>query len=89
MPRVAFASAFRRFVACPDEDVDGADVATALAAYFSRHAGVRGYVLDDQGHVRQHVAVFVDGAPIRDRRQLGDAVAPASEVLVLQALSGG
>jgi len=89
MPRVSFASAFRRFVTCPDDEVEGADVAAVLGAYFARHDGVRGYVLDDQGHVRQHVAVFVDGAPLTDRRALRDAVAPGAEVLVIQALSGG
>jgi hypothetical protein len=46
-------------------------------------------VLDDQAALRKHVAVFVDGAMIRDRTRLSDAVGAASTVHVFQALSGG
>jgi hypothetical protein len=38
-------------------------------------------VLDDQGAVRKHVVVFVDGTAIRDRARLSDAVNPTSEIL--------
>jgi hypothetical protein len=50
---------------------------------------LRGYVLDDQGALRHHMMVFVDGEPIRDRARLSDLVRPTSEVYVMQALSGG
>ena len=60
-----------------------------LEAYFQRHPGVRGYVLDEQGALRHHVVVFVGGAQARDRQGLSDAVADEAEVYVMQALSGG
>jgi hypothetical protein len=50
---------------------------------------LRGYLLDDQGGLRRHVTVFIDGLRLRDRRGLGDVVADDSEVYVVQALSGG
>jgi hypothetical protein len=50
---------------------------------------VRGYVLDDQGEVRHHVKVLVDGRNIKDRRKLTDRINADSEVYVFQALSGG
>ena len=53
------------------------------------HPTARGYVLDDVGAVRKHVAVFVDGARVRDRERLTDPVGPESEIHVLQALTGG
>ena len=46
-------------------------------------------VLDDQGALRQHVAVFIDGRRCRDRQHQGDALRPDAVVHVLQALSGG
>jgi hypothetical protein len=46
-------------------------------------------VLDDQGEVRKHVAVYVDGRQISDRRRLSDPVGGTSEIWVLQAHSGG
>ena len=45
----------------------------------------RGYVLDEQGDLRKHVFVFVDGR----RAALGDTVRPESAIHVLQALTGG
>lgn len=87
MPRVVFAPALQRHVAAPVHEVDAATVATALAAVFGIQPALRGYVLDDQGGLRQHVAVFVDGVAVRDRRGLGDPA--GSEIYVAQALSGG
>jgi molybdopterin synthase sulfur carrier subunit len=39
--------------------------------------------------VRKHMNVFVDGRQVRDRERLGDPVDAASEIYVMQALSGG
>ena len=89
MPRVIFTSHLQRHVACPEADVQGATVAQALAEIFAQAPQVRDYVLDEQGHVRRHVHIYVDGRRIADRARLSDAVSPASEIFVLQALSGG
>jgi len=89
MPRVVFTSNLQRHVACPERDVQGSTVALALAAVFAEAPEVRDYVLDEQGHVRRHIAIFVDGRRIADRVCLTDAVSPRSEICVLQALSGG
>jgi len=89
MPRVVFTAHLRRHVAVPELDVAGATVAEALGAVFARSPEVQGYVLDDQGELRKHVAVYVDGRQITDRRRLSDPVTATSEIWVLQALSGG
>ena len=34
----------------------------------------RGYVLDDQGALRKHMAIFIDGRQVRDRIALTDSV---------------
>jgi sulfur-carrier protein len=70
-------------------EVGGATVAQALDGAFALHPKLRGYVLDEQGAVRHHVAVFVDGAALRDKRDLSQPLQPGSEVYVMQALSGG
>ena len=71
------------------QDVTAETVRGALDGIFDRYPGIRHYILDDQGHVRHHVQIFVDGKLIADRDQLSDAVDDASEVSILQALSGG
>jgi hypothetical protein len=89
VPRIVFTTALQRHVECPDEAVDGATVRAALEAYFARHAAARTYVLDEQGELRHHVVVFVDGVQVRDRAELGESVGAGGEIYVMQALSGG
>jgi molybdopterin converting factor small subunit len=89
MPRVAFTANIQRHVACPDEAVPGGTVRDALEAYFARHPRARGYVLDDQGALRRHMSIFVDGEIVRDRSGLAVPVAETATIHVFQALSGG
>lgn len=89
MPHVQFTPFLQRHLACPPRTVAGRTVAQALQAVFDDNPALRGYVLDDQGRLRKHVAVFVDGNQIRDRLRLSDPVTGDSEIFVVQALSGG
>lgn len=89
MPTVSFTSALQRFLSAPAAEVEGGTVGDALALVFASRPALRGYVLDDQGALRRHVAVYVNGQPVKDRVRLADPVAPADEIYVFQALSGG
>jgi hypothetical protein len=89
VPTVTFTANLRRHVDCPTATVGGATVREALEEYFAARPPVRTYVLDEQGIVRRHVVVFVDGVQLRDRARLSDPVSPSGEIHVMQALSGG
>jgi hypothetical protein len=89
MPRVAFTQNLQRHVACPPCQVAGATVRQSLEEAFARYPRLRGYVLDEHGALRFHMAVFVDGVPVADRRGLLDPVSDTAEITVMQALSGG
>lgn len=89
MPHVSFTPNLRRHLDAPPLQVTGETVAAAFEQVFRRHPELRGYLLDDQGRLRRHVAVFVDGRRVRDTATLSDPVSPESEVCVVQALSGG
>lgn len=89
MTRVTFTSQLRRFTQAPDLDVTAATLRDALAAAFDVNPRLRGYVLDDQAHLRANVVVFIDGLRVRDRVTLDDRLGPDSQVHVMQALSGG
>jgi molybdopterin synthase sulfur carrier subunit len=89
VPRITFTSSIQRHVSCPAEAVTGATVREALDQYFARHPQARGYVLDEQGALRQHVVVFVNGGQMRDRAAQQDPIHEADELYVMQALSGG
>lgn len=68
---------------------EGASVREVLDAVFASNPRARGYVLDDQGALRKHMVIFVDGQAIRDRSTLADPVSERSDIYVMQALSGG
>ena len=89
MPTVAFTENIQRHVPCPPTAVGGATVREALDAVFAGNPRARGYVLDEQGALRKHMAIFLDGKMIHDRRGLSDPAAPDSKIYVMQALSGG
>jgi hypothetical protein len=89
MPTVRFTQNIQRHVGCPTLEVAGATVRETLDSYFQQIDRARGYVLDDQGRLRHHMAVFIDGAQIEDRDGLTDSVGEGAVVDVVQALSGG
>lgn len=89
MPLVRFTQNIQRHVACPPRDVQGSSLREVLEAYFAGNAQARGYVLDDQGALRKHMAIFINGEPVLDRKELADPVSADGTVDILQALSGG
>jgi hypothetical protein len=87
---VLFTPQLRRFVDAPEHaDAQATTLRALLDSAFLVAPMLRGYVLDDQGHVRPNVVIFIDGRRCTDRVRLADALAPDSTVHVLQALSGG
>lgn len=86
---VHFTRNLHRHVECPTERVGATTAREALDAYFALHPAVRGYVLDEQGGLRTHVNVFVDGTQVADRAAMDDPVDERTEIHVIQALSGG
>jgi sulfur-carrier protein len=89
MAHIFFAASIQRHVATPEREIDARTLGEALEAVFAAQPRLRGYILDDQGSLRQHLAVFIDGQRLRDRQHLSDALGEASRVYVVQALSGG
>lgn len=66
-------------------EVEGSDLREALQSLFRAEPGLRGHLLDEQGQIRPHVLLFVDG----ERAQLETPVPYGAEIQVLQAVSGG
>jgi len=89
MPTVRFTQNIQRHVICPTREASGSTLRAVLDEYFRDNESARGYVLDEQGRIRQHMVVFIDGEMVRDRDRLSDAVKPDSVIDVIQSLSGG
>jgi molybdopterin converting factor small subunit len=67
-------------------DADGTTVGELFADLDRRYPGLRFRVVDEQGHIRRHMKVFVGDDAVRD---LDSAIAPDADVTLMQALSGG
>jgi molybdopterin converting factor small subunit len=89
MAKVFFTSNLRRHVDCAEAEAAGATVAEVLNRVFAVHDRLGAYVLDDQGSLRKHMSILVDGQRIKDVEHLSDGVKANSEIWVMQALSGG
>lgn len=89
MVRVEFAASLRRHVECAVQVVPPGSLRDVLTAALAGAPGLAHYVLDDQGHVRKHVAVFVNKQLVHDRAHLQQPLGANDRVLVAQALTGG
>jgi molybdopterin converting factor small subunit len=67
-------------------DADGATIADVLTDLDRQYPGIRFRLVDEQGALRRHMNVFVDGERVRD---LSRSLEGVDELVVMQALSGG
>jgi molybdopterin synthase sulfur carrier subunit len=90
MPTVKFTYALRRFFpTLRDTPANGRTLKEVLTEMDQAYPGVKSYLLDEQGKLRQHVNIFIDGTIIRDRISLTDSFPETGEIYIMQALSGG
>ncbi len=85
MPRVNLPSALAAQTGAGRLEIEGATAGEVLRRLEQRFPRLRGWILDEQGQVRQHVNVFVND----ERAPLDRAVAAGDEIHVIQAISGG
>jgi molybdopterin synthase sulfur carrier subunit len=67
-------------------EAEGATVAQVLADLERRFPGIRFRMVDEQGKIRRHMRVFVDGEQVFD---LDRPLKATDSVQIVQALSGG
>jgi hypothetical protein len=90
MPTVKFTYALKRhFPGLRDTPASGSSLVEVLREMDSTYPGIRSYLLDEQGNLRKHVNIFIDGSMIADRLRLTDPFEQTSEIYIMQALSGG
>ena len=90
MAKVKLTSALKRFFPTLAEvSVNASNIHDVLVELEQKYPGISGYLVDDDGRLRQHVNIFVKGELIKDRDTLTDSLNDQDEVLIFQALSGG
>lgn len=86
---ISFAAHLQRHVAIADQTVVATTIGDAIDTACKAAPAMRHYVLDDQGHVRKHVAVFIDGALFLPRDDMQRALNENAKVHIIQCLTGG
>ena len=89
MAQLIFTQQLARFTSAPEVHSGAALLRPALEHAFAANPLLRGYVLDERGHLRENVVIFIDGRRARDPKRLDDVLQAQSKVYILQALSGG
>lgn len=84
--KVLIPSALRSYTESAWTEAQGATLAEVLADLDRLYPGIRFRMIDEQNRIRPHIRFFVGGTQARD---LGQALAPKDELLIVQALSGG
>jgi molybdopterin converting factor small subunit len=67
-------------------EAQGRTLEELLADLDRRYPGIRFRVIDEQGGLRPHMRMFVNGTQVRE---LALELRPSDEVQLIQALSGG
>jgi hypothetical protein len=65
---------------------DGGTLDMLLNDLDRRYPGIRFRMMDEQGRIRRHIRIFVNGCQTFDP---GLALKPSDEISIVQALSGG
>jgi sulfur-carrier protein len=84
--QVLIPSALRSYTRRMYVDASGATLGEVFADLERQFPGIRFRMLDEQGQMRPHMRVFVDG---QGRRDMAQPLPPGKDVNIVQALSGG
>lgn len=84
--KVLIPSALRSYTQSSLAKACGATLDEVLIDLDRQYSGIRFRVIDEQGRVRRHIRIFVNGI---SASALSQAMLPGDEVVIVQALSGG
>ncbi|MEL7119548.1 MAG: MoaD/ThiS family protein [Bacteroidota bacterium] len=90
MAVVQFTSALNRFFpSLQASEVEASTIAELLHKLEDLYPGIRDFIVEEDGSLRQHVNIFIANELIQDRTSLKDELLSTDEVFIFQALSGG
>ena len=84
--RVLIPTSLRSYTRVARVEAAGTTLGEVLADLERRFPGIRFRMVDEQGRLRPHMRVFVDGQALHD---LALPLQPGFDVNIVQALSGG
>jgi sulfur-carrier protein len=85
MPEVVLRAPLSELTGERLHNVSGTTVVEALAALETAYPPLRGWILDEQGCIREHIQIFVNGTRTED----SDEIDETARIHVLPAITGG
>lgn len=89
MAKVTLTANLQKYFPSRELEVPGPTLRAVLDALETMRPQFLGYILEDNGAIRKHVNIFIDGQLLRDKANLTIALTSTSQVHIMQALSGG
>ena len=90
MPKINFTGHLKRFYPeLASMEVKGLSVADCLKEIEVQYAGLKSYIVDENGALRQHVNIYIGNQMVKDRKYLRDTIKVNDEIYIMQAISGG
>ncbi len=90
MVSVEFTPVLKRFFPNLKKEMLEADTVGNLIIEIDRkYPGIKNYMVDETGHLREHVQVYIGEEPVNKDNQLQEKLSSDDKVLIYQAISGG
>ncbi|MFQ6057274.1 MAG: ubiquitin-like small modifier protein 1 [Anaerolineae bacterium] len=90
--KVRVYATLRQIVGMKEVEVEGEagdTVRDVLHRLIAAHPGLEGHILDDEGHLRRTVNVFVQGRSIKFREGLDTVLQESDELSIFPPVAGG
>ena len=91
MVKVEYTSVLKRFFPTLEnsEWVEASSLIELLNVLNDKYPGIKGYLLDENDCLRDHVNIFIGNDQIPDKNDLSVILKRNDEILIIQAISGG
>jgi sulfur-carrier protein len=73
----------------PEAEAQGATIAELIDDLEARHPGLRDRLLDESGHLRRFVNVYVNDEDVRFQEGLSTSVPEGASISIIPAVAGG
>lgn len=90
MPKVRFPALMKFYVDNQSEFLArGSTVAELLEDILTRYPGLKTHLFDENGELRRHFNIFVNGVHIRDLEGLNTSLREDDQVILMASAAGG
>ena len=87
--KVALTANLQKYFPRSKFEIEASSVKELLRKMDAERPHFSSYIVEDNGAIRKHVNLFIDGEVVRDKSHVDIPLKAGSQVHIMQALSGG